>query len=161
MALDLALAKAHLRVTHSLEDALIQRYMASAVTTIENRAGVLLDRREVTQMFSAWGSRLPLYWGPDPADITIAYVDVDGMDQDIADAPILDGWFHAPATGWPSIASNSLIEATYTAGYTTVPDDLVTAQLLLIQIAYERRVATGDETRALDAHIDPYRHVPV
>lgn len=161
MALDLALAKLQLRVTHSAEDTLISQYMAAAATTVEQRSGTLLTRREVTQRFASFSPRLPLYWGPDPANVTVAYVDDDGTDLDFDDAQIVRDWLHAPTTGWPWIATGSVIEVTYTAGWTTVPADLVNAQLLLIQIAYQRRLPSGDEDRAINDLIENYRRVLV
>src|SRR5690348_2252440 len=117
MALDLILAKQHLRVTHSQEDALIQQYMDAASSMVEQRAGVLLTRREVTQRFSAFETKLPLFWGPDPDLVTVAYVDTDEVSQEIINASIVREWLFAPPDGWPVIFCNTVIEVIYTAGY--------------------------------------------
>lgn len=163
MAVDLALAKQHLRVTHAREDTLITQYIAAAKAMIEKRSGVLLDRREVTQRFSAFTKRLPLFWGPDPENVLIVYFDAEDEDQEIADARIVRDWLNAPVTGWPSIYADSVIEISYTAGFTEVPADLVTAQLLLIGHWYVNREAVGDVGPELllgvDALIQPYRRI--
>lgn len=161
VAVDLALAKAQCRVTHNAEDTLIQQYADTAAAVVEKRASVRLSRDEVTQTFAAFAPRLPLDWGPNPEDLVIAYVDSNGDEIEIDDATIVKGIVAAPAAGWPAIQPSSVITMTYTAGFATAPADLVSAQLLLIQIAYERRVATKDEEEALDCLIFPYVHIPV
>lgn len=163
MAVNLTLAKQHLRVTHDREDTLIEQYIASAKAMVEKRSGVLLDRREVTQRFSAFAKRLPLFWGPDPDEVLITYFDAEDEDQEIADARIVRDWIAAPAEGWPTIATDSVIEITYEAGFDAVPADLVTAQLLLIGHWYVNREAVGEVGPELllgvDALIQPYRRI--
>lgn len=163
MAVDLTLAKAHLRVTHSQEDTLIQQYIAAAAAMVEKRSGVLLERREVKQRFSAFAKRLPLFWGPDPADVLVDYFDRDDEPQTVENARIVRDWIAAPAEGWPAISADSLIEIVYTAGFDEAPADLVTAQLLLIGHWYVNREAVGEVGPELllgvDALIQPYRRI--
>lgn len=167
MTVDLALAKAHCRVQHSEEDALIQQYMAASALLVEKMSGNLLTRREVTQQFDAFGTRLPLFWGPDPDTVEVAYTDTDDAPQTIADALVVRDWLYPTADGWPSIATDTVIEVTYTAGWGTTPADLMSAQLLLIGHWYVNREAvnvgniTSELPIAVDALVQPYRKVMV
>lgn len=161
MALDIALAKAQIRVTHDAENSLIQQYMDAAAAAVEQASGTLLTRRAVTQRFALFGRRLPLFWGPDPDEVTITYVDIDEVDREIVGARIVRDWLHAPEAGWPSIATDTVIEITYTAGWAEVPADLINAQLILIQAAYERHAPSKDEQRAIDDLIQPHRRILV
>jgi uncharacterized phiE125 gp8 family phage protein len=166
MAVELPLAKQHLRVTHGEEDTLIQQYINAAALLIEKMSGNLLTRRVVTQQFSSFSTRLPLFWGPDPDAVGIAYTDTDDAPQTITDARIVGGWLYAPEASWPSIASDSEIEVTYTAGWAEAPADLMSAQLLLVGAWYENRSAIAEKALtevplAVDALVQPYRKVLV
>lgn len=171
MAIDLALVKAHLRVTHSSEDALIQQYAAAAALHVEQMCGRLLGRREVTQVFSRLCGRLPLVWGPDVDGLTLGYFDSAGAPQELDVAGggvrIVRGSLVAGAAGWPAIEAASEIVATYTAGYAegAVPADLVNAQLLLIGHWYQNREAVNvggapsEYPLGVEALMAPYRPV--
>jgi uncharacterized phiE125 gp8 family phage protein len=167
MAVDLALAKAHCRVTHTGENTIIQQYVDAAALLVEKMSGNLLTRREVTQRFDAFCSRLPLFWGPDPDTVTVDYTDTDDVPQTIADAMVVRDWLYPNADGWPSIATDTVIEVTYTAGWAETPADLMSAQLLLIGHWYANREAVnvGDTIAelpmAVDALVQPYRKIMV
>lgn len=166
MTVTLALAKQHLRVTHTDEDTLIQQYIDAAALLVEKMSGNLLTRREVTQQFGEFQTRLPLFWGPDPDAVEVVYTDTDDAEQTIADARIARGWLYANEDGWPGIATDSVIEVTYTAGWAAVPADLMSAQLLLVGHWYVNREAAaekvpGEVPLAVDALVQPYRKVMV
>lgn len=163
MAVDLALAKLHLRVDHSDEDTLIAQYLAAAIAWVENFTGKLLTRRQVTQDEACFGSHLTLFHGPSPDTISIEYVDTDDAPQTIADALLVKDRLY-PSDSWPSIATNSEIQVTYTAGYETTPADLDNAVLLLVGDYYANREpaeASQPSKTAAASLCNPYRSVRV
>lgn len=166
MSVNLTLAKAQLRVTHSGEDALITQYMASAKAWVERYTGLLVEETEITDTFTAFGDYLLLTRGPFVELIEIAYTDVDGDPATVAGARYQDGRIYAPTTGWPSITTYSAITATYDAGYggyNPVPEELVAAQLLLIGHWYAHREAAvvgnavNEVPFAVEALAGPFR----
>ena len=162
--LSLDLVKAHLRVTHDDEDALISQYLAAAIASVEKLTGKLLTRRTVTQDASCFGRFMPLHWGPNPASLTIEYLDGAMVEQTIADARIARGRVY-PAASWPSAVDGSVL-LTYTAGFATVPDDLIAAVLLLTGHMWINREAVTDRPAhevplAVESLTHPYRSVLV
>ena len=161
MAVDLTLAKQHLRVDHSDEDVLITQYINAAIAWVENYTDKLLTRREVTQEASCFGVYLPLHYGPAPDSLSIAYTDTDEAAQTIADAKLVRDRAY-PASSWPTIDENTEIVLTYTAGYSSVPADLDSAVLLLVGEFYDNREA-GEARPAVQMAVEnlcrPYRSV--
>ena len=159
MAVDLTLAKQHLRVDHGDEDTLITQYINAATAWVENYTGKLLTRREVTQVATCFGVYLPLHYGPDPDSLSIAYTDTDEVAQTIADAKLVRDRAY-PASSWPTIDENTEIALTYTAGYSSVPADLDSAVLLLVGEFYDNREA-GEARPAVQMAVEnlcrPYR----
>ena len=163
MAIDLTLAKQHLRVDHDDEDALITQYLNAAISWVENYTGKLLARREVTQDETCFGTYLPLFYGPDPANLTIDYTDSDGGSATIADALVVRDRAH-PSDSWPTITDNTPITLTYTAGYTSVPADLDSAVLVHLRAQYDEwRSGEADKAAmmAVEALCRPYRSLRV
>ena len=163
MAVDLALAKQHLRVLHNDEDTLIARYLAAAIAWVENYTGKLMTRREVTQEASAFTPYLSLFYGPNPVSLEIAYTDSDDAAQTVADAKIVQERAY-PASSWPSAADDTPVTLTYTAGYETTPADLDSAVLLLVGEFYDNREAGETApavTMAVEALCRPYRSLRV
>jgi len=138
--LDLALAKKHLRVLHDDEDTEIQAYLNAAINWVEQYTGQLLTRREVEQEANRFSAHMPLFYGPKPASLSIDYIDADSAPQTITDAMIVRDRIY-PATNWPTIATNTPITLTYTAGYSLIPDALGMAVLLLVGHYYKNREA--------------------
>lgn len=163
MAIDLALAKQHIRVEGTDEDTLVTQYLNAAVAWVENYTGKLLSRREVTQEMAAFETYLPLFYGPSPDTLTIDYTDADDAAQTIADAKIV-GQRVYPAGAWPGIADDTPVAITYTAGYATTPADLDSAVLLLVGEFYDNREA-GEAapavTMAVEALCRPYRSLGI
>lgn len=167
MTVDLTLAKAQLRVTHSSEDSLITQYIASAKAWIERYTRLLIEEDEVTDTFTEFGDYLTLSRGPFGELTTIAYTDTDGASQEVSGARVQDGRIYPPTDGWPVIQDYSTISATYVAGYgdayNPAPEELTQAQLLLIAHWYANREAvvvgtTNQELEyAIEALAGPFR----
>lgn len=145
MALDLTLAKQHARIDTGADDTLVQQYLDAAILEVEKMSGRLLTRREVTQEFSRFECWLPLFWGPAPESPVVDYFDADDSPQQITDARLVRDRLYPTAEGWPSISDDSVIELTYTAGYETVPADLIHAVLVLVSGKYDKRLGAYDE----------------
>lgn len=167
MSVDLTLAKAQLRVTHSTEDTLITQYIASAKAWLERFTSLLLEETEVTDTYTEFGDYLVMSRGPFVELTTIVYTDTAGDPQEVEGARVQDGRIYPPVDGWPSILDYSTISATYVAGYgdayLPAPDELVQAQLLLIGHWYVNREAavvgtTNQELEyAIEALAGPFR----
>lgn len=167
MAVDLALAKQHLRVEHDDEDSLITAYLNAAIDWVESHTGKLLTRREVTQTEPGFVSYFRLYYGPAPATVSVAYADSDNLAATVDDALLADTRLYPPVgDAWPSAARNTPVTLTYTAGFETAPDALNAAVLLLVGHYYKNREAVTLSTTnpeelplAVEALCRPYRTV--
>lgn len=165
MSVDLALAKAHCRVTSTGEDALITQYLNAAIAWVENYTRKKLTAAsEVSQVFAAFPGdpyAFTLLWGPSPAGAEVTYSDEAGDEQTITTARLVDGKLYPPLdTEWPEIEANSTITIDYTAGYTTTPADLDNAVLLLVGEYYDNRTASSASsavTKAVESLCEPYR----
>ena len=143
-------AKAHLRVTHTDEDSVIDRFIVTAREWVETRSGHILVQRSLTQSFAKWTPFLELFYRP-VVDVTgIAYTDADGADQTLADyAQTTDRYpFRIYPDDRPAIAENSTIVVTFTAGYAPgdEPQLLIQAMLVLIAGMYGNRGSIPQET---------------
>jgi uncharacterized phiE125 gp8 family phage protein len=167
----LAEAKAQCRIQDDNdEDALILALVTAAREWVENFTGRVLVQREFTDSFSCFGSYLELNQRPVVGTPTIAYVDTDDAEQAFASI-ITSGSrypfriYPASDSSWPTIASNTTITVTYTAGYPEgeVPQSLVQAMLLLIGHWWNNResVVIGSTATevpmAVNALCMPYR----
>ena len=151
---DLALAKAHLRADGTAEDALIQSYLDAAAAHIEGATGKLLTRRSITQPVARFemasdrtGTYIALWWGPAPAfsgdDDELAYVDAAGAPQAVVNPRLVGDRLYAPVAGWPTNSDATPIAATYTAGFATVPADLIQVHLMLVAHWWNQREAVA------------------
>ena len=175
MTIDLATAKAHLRVEHTDEDTLIGAYLSAAQGAVESATGKLLTSQTVEQLLAAFpGSDGPirLWKGPVTAIVSIAYDDGNGDEQPLADFRLVEG-INAkllPAYGdsWPAAyGAAGSVRVSYTAGYAAdeVPPELDQAVLMLVAHYYLNReaVAVGGNTiphelpLAVASLISPYR----
>lgn len=139
---ELALIKQHCRIDSDDEDALLEQYTAAAEIEVERLSGQLLTRREVSHTFSEFSDWLPLYWGPQPADVTIDYFDANSDPQTISDARIVRGRLY-PSDEWPDTDSSEIV-VTYTAGWASPPADLVEAVLVLVAGKNDQREGAYD-----------------
>lgn len=162
MAVDLALAKQHLRLDTADDDSLVEAYLGAAKAWVESFTGNKLVRTSVTTYWPAFTHYLQLFWGPDPDAIGITYIDTAGEPRTIADARAVGGRLYAPASGWPTIGQNTAIVLTYTAGFEETPADLDLAVLLLTADFHANReagTASPATTAAVQALCGPYRAV--
>lgn len=163
MAVDLALAKTHLRVTGSAEDTLIGHYLAAAKDTVEQYTGMKLERGEVEQTLPYVGIYTTLTWGPNPETVTVTYRDASDVEATFADARLVGSRLYAPDAGWPTFYANTPITLTYTVGFETTPAALDQAVLLLVGEYFDNRDL---ETRsavaaAVESLCRPYRSMMV
>lgn len=146
----LAVAKAHLRVTNNDSDALIASYITTAREWVETRSGHILVQRAITQSFSRWAPYLELFYRPVVEITEVAYTDTDDAPQTLADYAQTTGRypFRIYPDSQPSIAENSTITVTFTAGYQEgeEPQILIQAMLILIAGMYDNRGSIPQET---------------
>ncbi|MFN6934939.1 MAG: head-tail connector protein [Tsuneonella sp.] len=158
-------AKAHLRVTHDDEDALIEALRDAACEYVERVSGVALADADYLWEGSCFSrvSALPLR--PVTAVGSVAYTDGDGASATYTGARIVNGSV-LPAFGesWPSAYGYAAI--TFSAG-TTCPPDLLAAVKLMLGHLYANREAvnigniTSEVPLGVDALIQTYRKVMV
>lgn len=144
-------AKAHLRVEHGEEDALITSLIASAFRHIENRTGQVFDKRDGIVMLA---DRLPqgscgleLQWTPVRAVSEVSYLDSTGV-RTVLEAGALDVekrgvypvLYPAIDASWPDHRpQRASVQITVNAGYEECPADVSAAALLIIGHLYEHR----------------------
>jgi len=171
----LAETKAHLRVLHASEDALIERLIKTATASVERTLGRSLVSRQLVVSYD----RLPLYRVPlalpRPPVVSVAgldYLDADGVAQTIASDGLsliqhVCGAAAVPLTGdWPkAMASARAVTVRYTAGYgaaaSDVPEDIRHAALMMVEHLYYHRAAVSEGGLAVtpmgvDALLSPH-----
>lgn len=166
MAVDLALAKQHLRVRHDSEDTIIAAYLAAAKAWVERYTGKGLSVAERVETLPGFdGGDITLSWGPYSADsLTIGYLDSDLAEQAFTDFTVLDVFGGARVRAdeiWPTAEAVTL---TYDAGYSTTPADLDAAVLLLTGEYYDNReagTASNAASMAVESLCHPYRSIRV
>lgn len=158
-------AKAHLRITHNDEDAVIDRYIVTAREWVEARSGHILVQRALTQSFSRWFPYLELFYRPIVEVTEIAYADADDAPQTLVDYAQTTGRypFRIYPDQQPPIADNSSITVTFTAGYapTEEPQLLIQAMLVLIAGMYDSRGSIPDATADTAASLCDKLRAPV
>lgn len=176
----LAEAKAHLRVDHDEEDALISAYIAAATSHLDGITGILgrcLVTQTWVQEFDAPAGVLSLPLAPVASITSVEYLDVAGVWQTVAPenygllqasppgpAVLIDLGYVFPATGFPSPSAR----VTFVAGSapSDVPPAIKTAILLMVGDSYRFRetVAVGPATTlavaaTVDRMLTPFRRV--
>lgn len=163
--------KAHLRKTTTDEDALITAYGVAAREWCEQYTGHILNQREVTDTFGAWGDYLTLRYQPitvgDPTPVlTVEYTDAEGDFVEYDLGVVRDfayPWTIYPPYGFqfPSLSGNPTVRVTYTAGYpnaAAVPELFKQAIRLLVTSMYVNRGTLDAETeRAVRFMLRAYR----
>lgn len=152
LAVSLARAKEHLRVTHSSEDALIELFIKAAIKACEHALGRALVQQTwelVIDAFPAHEIELPK-----PAVlsvVSVTYFDAAGVEQVLPsnqyslDSDKLPGWlFPATGTSWPATyAMANAVRIRFLAGYgpsaASVPENLVLWLLMHVGTAYANR----------------------
>lgn len=155
--IDLARAKAHLRVDFDNEDALIAAYLAAAVGAVEKQTGRVLSPRALTQRFTGFPQRherLTLWHDPVTAIVSVTYVDSNGAEiaLDPAAYRSIEGepWSLLPPLGGGFPATDyrpDAVRVRYMAGYAAgdCPPELQAAALMMLGHLYANResVVTG------------------
>lgn len=173
----LAEAKAHLRVLHTSEDALIERLIKVAAAHAERVTGRAFITKTVRMTFDAFpaqGGPLRLLKSPLITLSSVVYTPPAGADVTLASddyqiVPDAVGAMLFPPAGshWPATTrARRALVVTYTAGYgdsaTDVPEDLRNALLLLVEHYYYNRSAVSDTPKAVtpmavDALLGPFK----
>jgi len=113
MTVTLAQAKAQCRVRHDEENDYITSLIAAAKAWVERYTMQPIAVSEVVETFSEFGDYIPLGYSPFSELTSIAYVDADGEDAELAGARVQDGRIYAPSeAGWPAISDYSTITVT-------------------------------------------------
>jgi uncharacterized phiE125 gp8 family phage protein len=169
-------AKAHLRIDHASEDALIAGLIATARQHIEAALGLALITQSWSWRLDAWpGAAVALPLRPVQAVGAVCVTAADGAVATLApESYLLDGAGVPPrlvatAPPWPRPAPAAQgIEIAFTAGYgaaaSAVPAPIRQALLLLVAHWYEHRepVQPGSAAPVPDtvaALLAPYRRV--
>ena len=139
----LAEAKAHLRVLDDIEDATISALRDAAIGHIERLSGTALAQASFRWTLRSFPCRVQLPVGPVTTLDGTFYRDSDGIEQEYANAALIDGWAY-PAIGgsWPE--TNDLAAFEFTAGLIApeeAPELLAAAKLMLTHL-FENRGAT-------------------
>lgn len=154
-------AKAHLRVDYDEEDTLITSLVAAATGWIDGPAGWLghsIGMQTLEARFEAFcGDEIRLPYGPVISPIgSIKYLDGDGVEQTFSSSSytlLSDGRVRLNSgSSWPSLYDDpEAVRVRYQAGYTTVPEPIKQAILLLIGHWFHNReeVVTGTITAQL------------
>jgi uncharacterized phiE125 gp8 family phage protein len=164
-------AKAHLRVTDSSEDALIELYLRAAIRRVEQHCGISLLSSTVTEIFPSFPDEMQpfdLSVQPATAVTSLSYntTDSTGTFTTIASANYVTEFDHnkaqiKPVTSWDYDGTVLQVRAIYTAGYTNaaaVPPNLKVAILLILGDFYENRTDADavQLNRAAIALMQPY-----
>jgi uncharacterized phiE125 gp8 family phage protein len=141
--------KDHLRVTHSLEDALIGAYGLAATGAIEKASQRLLQVRAATLRLTDLPSGQEPIELPGGAVASITSVTADGAAITgctvLGDSPAI----LLPASDWPIVTGQGYpVTITYQAGHATVPQALVQAVKLMVGHLYANRSAVGESSMA-------------
>ena len=173
----LAEAKAHLRVLHTSEDALIERLIAVAVSHVENvlsRALITRILKLIIDAFPAKDVAIALPRPPVASVSSVGYLDAAGNVQTLsppayvlATSPVDAELSPAPKSSWPITSSvRRAVSVTYAAGYgatpADVPEDIRNAILLLTEHHYYNRGVVTDgrfgiTPMGVTALLDPHK----
>jgi uncharacterized phiE125 gp8 family phage protein len=148
-------AKTHLRVSGSDEDDLIDRLIVAAITSVEAHARIAMTPQTLelrVPRFPLGGGYFALPRSPVRSVTSITYIDTDGDEQTLAGTVYALEGSGRPATVfladdaqcWPGDAADrrDAVRVRYEAGPSTVgnvPEDLISAAMLLIGHLYENR----------------------
>jgi uncharacterized phiE125 gp8 family phage protein len=160
----LALAKLHLRVSTTLEDALVAQYLASARRSAEMYVERSMAVQEWEALVGGVGSStepILLPMGPVRSVSLVESVPPDGRRDPVVGWGLVGDYLNPPNEGWP--AAPAALAVTYEAGTDTPEPPWVQAILLLLGEYYDHRAAviTGtivaEMPHAVGFLLDPYR----
>lgn len=174
-------AKAHLRIDHDDEDAMVGALIDAAVSHVDGYTGIL-GRALLTQTwrqdFGQFGDRMRLRVGDVISITSVTYYDQDNAQQTLASTvytTLTDeiGAFltRKPDQDWPSVYDRpDAVRVTWSAGYgaaaVNVPMAIRQALLLLIGHWYENREAVSatsmsEMPMAVMSLLRPYRRIRI
>jgi uncharacterized phiE125 gp8 family phage protein len=163
--LPLADAKAHLRVTHSDENALIGSLRDAAIAHVERVSGVALAETEYRWTLRSFPTRIDLPMRPVTELGEVAYHDDDGEAATYNGARLIEGSVYASLDeAFPY--ANDYAAITFTAGLATPDPDLLAAVKLMLTHLYENRAAAAEKPLTdiplgVMALIDTHRQIVV
>ena len=165
MTISLNEAKAHLRVEHTHEDALIAGLINAATRNAESITGTRITQAQVVKKFNQFSSEMILEWPLISID-QIKYIDKTGTEQTLHDSvsspnvtsavfQVVSRWQANLAQSkpyitlaynqaWPETQTQpEAVTVVYTSGYnqTVIPDDIRQALLLMVGHLYANREA--------------------
>jgi uncharacterized phiE125 gp8 family phage protein len=164
-------AKLHLRVDGSDEDSLITTLIAAAENACSAKTQRAIAQKTFQLALDAFpDSSIELQFPPLVSVQTIKYYDTNGVLQVVNSADyFLDkvsepGWV-SPAYGlvWPDTQERiNAVVVDYTAGYTTLPEDLRVWMLLAIGFLYQNRSTANigssvTDLKFADGMLDTYK----
>ena len=140
-------AKTHLRVSHSSDDTYIGNLIKAAEAMVETYTNRRLVAGTYDLKLDEWGKGIKLPYSPVSSITHIKYYDTDNSQQTWADTnyfysvkeePTYIEYINDP----PSLYDYrvDLIEVRFVVGYSTVPEALRQAILLLVGDMYENRL---------------------
>ena len=146
----LATLKAHLRIDSDDENSLLNTYITAARSYIESYCGTPLVSRSVTFKCDCFADFSYISVVPLISISGVTYVDAAGDTQTLSTSVYevrSDGLTASIelkyGQSWPSIQSGSRITVVGSVGYSTVPEAITAALLLLIAHWYENRETAG------------------
>lgn len=139
-AVTLAEMKAHLRVDHNEEDALITEQALAATATAEKWTQRLLVRRAATLRLPGLPAGFCGIELPGGVVASVESVTVEGAPVTGAVAYGESPALLVPAADWPVVTADGYpVVISYTVGFSTVPADLKTAVKMIAADLYEHR----------------------
>lgn len=167
LPISIADMKTHLRVTNSDHDALIESYIEAAVDKIEGGANICL----VTQTWNAyfrWNEvkeLIRLWKFPVASIVSVKYYDTDNAIQTDAAGNRTESLKGHPATilfeDTPSVYERTdAMDVEFTAGFTTIPSDIILAMKLYVARIYANPSDPVDEKIGyVEKTIEKYRSI--
>lgn len=156
-------AKAHLNITHSYQDELIQSYIDVAISEAQSYTSRALYTYEVTLQTNAFTERLVLTMTPYQANLLLQYYDVNNTLQTLdASKYVLGYYFGEPiiyfndASSLPALYKRQdAVKITYDAGYglETMPQQFTQFCKLLVGTFYENRTDSVDKLPRLSYNL--------
>jgi uncharacterized phiE125 gp8 family phage protein len=155
--------KKHLRVTHALEDTLIEAARLAAISYVENYCNVLLGSYSATGYLRSWRlASFPL--GPVTAVGDVKYQDTTDTEQTLSSTLVHYDIQREPAQIYfhdtPSVEEYSLtpINVSFTAGFAPadIPETIISAIKLIVGHLYDMRTdeVTGTITTRIKLGTD-------
>ena len=140
MAIPLSTIKSALKIDYDDDDLDLIRLRDAAASLVERRTGVSLSPTTATLYIASWSSTL-IPGHPFTSVTSVAYTDSTGAS---ATLPSTDWWIDrtdgpCPIIRFleaPALYEGTAITITYSCGYTSVPNELVHAQIALIGAWY-------------------------